>query len=326
VLPGLAAWLAVSAAFVAVEAARLADGLAMPVPLIVALVVARAVGATTWAQRRPALAALVIAVSSVAAAGVVAVVGADVPAPDVAAAAIAAALALLVAGGRLRRAALARLGLDPASPVHAVAVAAAVMVAALSVALVVALSDEPAATVPFNPGDSLAAVASDVALALAGVGFLLTRDLRAAVARLDLRPLTGRQVAWAALAAVAFLGVVGAADWAESRLLPDLHALESRFDYEFVGVPPLVGAVLVSLAAGVGEEILFRGALQPRLGIVATAALFGLLHVQYQVPGMLVIFGVGLALGALKARTSTTFTALVHVLYDLGTFLLDMTG
>lgn len=34
----------------------------------------------------------------------------------------------------------------------------------------------------------------------------------------------------------------------------------------------------IAAAAGIGEEILFRGALQPRLGMVGTAVVFGLLH------------------------------------------------
>jgi uncharacterized protein len=131
---------------------------------------------------------------------------------------------------------------------------------------------------------------------------------------------------WACAAALAFHVVVAGLEWTESVLLPDLHALEDRFDYEFVGIPPLVGAVLVSVAAGVGEELLFRGALQPRVGVGPSAALFAVLHVQYQLPGMLMIFVVGVALGALKRRTATTFTILVHVFYDLGAFLVDSLG
>jgi hypothetical protein len=206
-------------------------------------------------------------------------------------------------------------------------VAVALVLAALaSIMLFLTLQDEPAVSVPFYATDSVIAVVSDIALALAGVGFLLTRDIRAAVARLDLRPLRPRHVGWAGLAAALFHAVVGVMEWTESIVLPGLHALEERFDYEFVGIPPLVGAALVAVSAGVGEEILFRGALQPRLGIVASAGLFAVLHVQYQVPGILMIFAVGLALGVLKRSTSTTFTVVVHVVYDLGAFLLDFYG
>ncbi len=122
--------------------------------------------------------------------------------------------------------------------------------------------------------------------------------------------------------ALGFQLIIGVMEHLESVLLPSVHALEDRFGYEFVGLPPWVGAVLTSVAAGVGEEVLFRGALQPRLGVVLTAVLFGALHVQYQVPGMIMIVLMGIALGVLKNRTSTSFTALVHVLYDIGAFLI----
>src|SRR2546425_13102461 len=101
-----------------------------------------------------------------------------------------------------------------------------------------------------------------------------SRGAAATLARLDLRPLRLRHLGWALGIAVLFHVGVTVMEWTEGVVLPDLHALEDRFDYEFIGIPPLVGAALVSLAAGVGEEILFRGALQPRLGVVLTAALF----------------------------------------------------
>ena len=165
-------------------------------------------------------------------------------------------------------------------------------------------------------------VMSDVTLALAGVGFGLTRGFRESLARLGVRSITRRHIVMAVVVAAAFQVIVGGLEYLESLLLPSVHALEDRFGYEFVGLPPWVGAVLASIAAGVGEEVLFRGALQPRLGIVLTAILFGALHVQYQVPGMIVIVLIGVGLGIVKERTSTTFCALVHVLYDMGAFLL----
>jgi membrane protease YdiL (CAAX protease family) len=154
------------------------------------------------------------------------------------------------------------------------------------------------------------------------VGLGLTRSWRASLARLDIRPLTVRQLGIALAVTVLFHLVIGLLEHLESVFLPSIHALEERFGYDFVGLPPWVAAVLTSIAAGVGEEVLFRGALQPRLGVVLTALLFGALHVQYQVPGMVMIVLMGIALGVLKNRTSTTFTACVHALYDIGAFLL----
>ena len=327
---GLVAWLLLSTGFVALDAAGMADGLALPVPLIVALVVARALEHADWARRHPRWLTLAAAVGCLALAILAWVFRLQwfdlAPSELTATLLLAGGLIAVLSAQRTRAVLLRPLGLDAAGPVHVVVAVALAVTVLASVLLFLALKDEPATTIPFYATDSVVSVVSDIALALAGVGFLLTRDLSAALARLDLRPIRLRQAGWAVGAAVVFHVMVGLMEWTESIVLPGLHVLEDRFDYEFVGIPPLVGAALVSVAAGVGEEILFRGALQPRLGIVASAALFAVLHVQYQVPGILMIFVVGLALGLLKGVSSTTFTVVVHVVYDLGAFLLDFYG
>lgn len=327
---GLAVWLALCVVFVVLDATGLAAGLAFPVPLIVALVLARALERADWALRQPRRVAAAVAAACMALAAAVWWLDLDVlgfPSGDLAGMlAGAGALALLLTPAPVRAALLRPLGLSPASPVHAVTAAALVVAVVSSLLLFIELQDAGTASIPFYATDSIIAISTDAALALAGIGFLLTRDGRAALDRLDLRPLRWPQVGWACGAAVAFHAAVAVLDWTESLVLPGLHALEDRFSYEFVGIPFLLGAVLVSMAAGVGEEVLFRGTLQPRLGIGLSAALFAVLHVQYQVPGMLMIFAVGVALGLLKQRMSTTFTVIVHVVYDLGAFLSDFLG
>jgi len=325
---GLLVWLLLSVAFVVLDLSGAAEGLALPVPLIVALVAARALERTGWARNNPGRVAVSVAAACAALATFAWVLWLELfglsPAETAAASLVVAVLALLLAPARLRAVLLRPLGLDPASAVHAVAGAAMLLTVLSSIVLFVDLQGEPSASIPFHPTDSLISVATDLALALAGVGFLLTRDLRAALARLDVRPLRLPQVGWAVATALAFNVVVTVMEWTESLVLPGVHALEDRFDYEFIGIPPVVGAALVSLAAGVGEEVLFRGTLQPRLGIGLSAALFAILHVQYQIPGILMIFAVGVALGLVKRRTSTTFTIVVHVVYDLAAFLADI--
>jgi hypothetical protein len=217
---------------------------------------------------------------------------------------------------------LRALGLDPGSPVHRVVAVAFVLTVFDAIALFFELREAAPVEIPFYPSDPLVSVMSDVALGLAGVGFGLTRGWRETLVRLGLRPITRRQIVMAVVIAALFQLIVGGLEHLENVLLPSFHALEDRFGYEFVGLPPWVGAVLTSVSAGVGEEVLFRGALQPRLGIVLTAVLFGALHVQYQVPGMIVIVLIGIGLGIVRARTSTTFSMLVHVFYDVGAFLL----
>ena len=65
---------------------------------------------------------------------------------------------------------------------------------------------------------------------------------------------------------------------------PDVAAIRSvrRLYVEalkplFGGLGP-VGIVTISLAAGLGEELFFRGVLQPELGLVAASVIFGALH------------------------------------------------
>jgi membrane protease YdiL (CAAX protease family) len=324
--PGVAFWLAVGAAYVAADVAGLTDDLFVPAPLMVALVLGRAVDVGVGAARtRRLLAALVVA-GSFALAGLVWARDLDLFGiePGLVLVALVAAGTLTLAGSarRVREPFLRALGLHPTSAVHAVTAVALVLTLVGSVLLFIALQDEPETTIPFYPTEPLAALLGDAALAFAGVGLFLTRRPRQALARLDLRRLRLRQLGTAVLLAAAFHVAVGVMEYAESRLLPAVHAREERFQYEFVGLSPILGGLLVSVAAGVGEELLFRGALQPRLGIVVSSLLFASLHVQYQIPGILMIFVVSLALGALKERTSTTYTMCVHVFYDIGAFAL----
>jgi membrane protease YdiL (CAAX protease family) len=326
-LRGVVIWLAVAALFSALELSGRVEGLAFAVPLLVALVLARALEATPRAARwyRPLAAASV---------GACALTGTLAWALGVEGLGFSGAewvwVPLLAAlfGGVLMvdavRALLLRAGgLDPGRPVHVVAAVAAVLTLVSSALVSGELAAEPA-TIPYGWTDSVVAVLSDTTLALAGVGFLLTRDLRASLERLGLRRLGARPAGAAVVAALGLHLVVGTLEWTGSLVLPGPSAIDDQVDYEFVGVPPALGAALVSLAAGVGEELVFRGALQPRLGVVLSAALFAALHVQYRWPGMVLIFVVGLGLGLLRRLSSTTFTVVVHVVYDLGAFLEDL--
>jgi membrane protease YdiL (CAAX protease family) len=296
------------------------------VPLILAMVFARAVGSGEGREYAGRLVAAVTAAACLPAAAFVWRFGIGIgelsPVLVVTALlALATTLALLLVpplGSRLLRA----LGLDPASPVHRVVAVAFVLTVLDAIVLFFELAEAGPVEIPFYPSDPAVSLVTDLALALAGVGLGLTRSLRAALERLDIRRIGLRQFAMAIVVAIVLHIAVGALEYLESVLLPSVHALEDRFGYEFVGLPPWAGAVLTSVAAGVGEEVLFRGALQPRLGVVLTALLFGALHVQYQIPGMLVIVFIGIGLGLVKERTSTTFTIVVHVFYDIGAFLL----
>lgn len=86
----------------------------------------------------------------------------------------------------------------------------------------------------------------------------------------------------------------------------------------FAGVGP-ADVLVVSVAAGVGEELLFRGVVQQELGIVPTSLLFGAMHLGGS--GTLA-FGcwtavLGLGLGWVAIETGGVLAPTVaHVLYD----------
>lgn len=75
--------------------------------------------------------------------------------------------------------------------------------------------------------------------------------------------------------------------------------------------------LLLAIAAGVGEEILFRGALQPKFGIIVTTLIFTLLHGQYDVFGLITVFVLGLILSYQRKLSNTTSVIISHFLYDL---------
>jgi membrane protease YdiL (CAAX protease family) len=81
-------------------------------------------------------------------------------------------------------------------------------------------------------------------------------------------------------------------------------------------ITPL-GAVLIGVTAGVGEEMAVRGLLQPRIGLIASNLVFTSLHAfQYGYDALLSVFIIGLILGIIRARTNTTTSAIVHGVYD----------
>jgi len=85
-----------------------------------------------------------------------------------------------------------------------------------------------------------------------------------------------------------------------------------------------LGAIALGLFSGIGEEILYRGALQPAFGIVVTSLVFALHHSQYVNPGLLVIFVIGLLLGLVRKYFGTTSAILVHALYNTVLLLLSL--
>ena len=82
-------------------------------------------------------------------------------------------------------------------------------------------------------------------------------------------------------------------------------------------------AVVVSIAAGVGEELLFRGVMQPEIGLLPTSLVFGILHTggsETMAFGLWVAV-MGAALGGLAIWTDGLLAPVVaHAAYDAAAF------
>jgi len=156
-----------------------------------------------------------------------------------------------------------------------------------------------------------------VLLALAAVGFLVRRDLPSTLERPGLKPFGVSELAIVGLGVGAIFALNLGADALQHRLFPELWRSDQQFNQALAGGLKPAQVVVLSLSAGIGEEITLRGALQPRLGLTLTSLLFAALHVQYSWFGMVVIFALGLVLGIIRQRTSTTVAMAVHVLFDV---------
>lgn len=73
----------------------------------------------------------------------------------------------------------------------------------------------------------------------------------------------------------------------------------------------------VAIFAAVGEEIAFRGALQPVFGFWATAFLFAFTHIQYVfTPASIIIFVVAISFGLLRKHYNLYAAMIAHFAYD----------
>jgi len=88
-----------------------------------------------------------------------------------------------------------------------------------------------------------------------------------------------------------------------------------------------LGALVLSVSAGVGEELAVRGVLQPRFGMIWPSVLFASLHAyQYGWDALLSVFLAGMAFAVLRKYTNTSTCAIAHTVYDLSLFMLIMMG
>ena len=154
-------------------------------------------------------------------------------------------------------------------------------------------------------------------LAVGGVGYRLRRGGLETLERLGLKAMAASHWIVVGLGVAALVALNAGTEWVQNTWFPALAQHDHQVTEMITRGLNTGDILLLGVSAGVGEELAIRGALQPRLGIARAAALFALLHVQYSWFGVLVIFALGMILGAIRLRTSTTVAILVHTLYDI---------
>ncbi len=223
------------------------------------------------------------------------------------------------------------LPLEPTSFVHTIALVTVVVMSLLTTIPLLVLGSPPLlALVDLLSGSAvdenmqlrvtIYGLIWTVPATLLAVGLGLTRDLRAALVRLGLVRPTIRQVAAAVVIALLLVAAVQLLSGGIEQLwgwmgwpTTDDEAFGELLAF---AINPL-GALVIGITAGLGEELAVRGVLQPRLGILLSNLFFVSLHaLQYNWDALLIVFIVGLACGFVRRATNTTTAAVVHGVYN----------
>ena len=241
-----------------------------------------------------------------------------------------AAIGLLVLTPPVRRWLARLIPIDPASVVHAVALSLSMLIIVnLAITLGIGLDNLSTMIAEAEAQDGMDAM-STAALwlqqgltlfaALIGVGWPLRRRFAQTLDRLGIVLPSLRQVVIGLLggvgmvvAVVALEGVGGVVGFGTD---PDVEKLTEQLLGPLFSSP--FGIFTLGVAAALGEESLFRGAMQPRFGLLLTALLFSLVHSNYGITfSTVVVFLLGLVLGWARLRHNTTTAMILHATYNI---------
>lgn len=213
--------------------------------------------------------------------------------------------------------------MDPASPIDMAGLA--ILLALIMVTAYSLRDTDPSSVGPVGSASLIVNLITFVALAFVAVGYRIYRTGPEAVRRLGLVRPSGKAIA------IALLGVLGCFALSIFASLLTRYFQPHLFDTLQKSIPDLTsgirnpfGAALLGLTAGIGEELLFRGAIQPRFGIFLTAVLFALLHSQYGWTWIIIgLFGIGILLGIERKYLGTSASIITHALYNFLVVLLQ---
>jgi membrane protease YdiL (CAAX protease family) len=243
----------------------------------------------------------------------------------------------------VRRLVARALPIDPGSFVHTVALVAVVTLTLICFVPLLAIGAPPLLAIV----DQLAGQATErgqtgqlldmvygliwtIPCAVLAVGYGISRDMGQSLRRLGLVRPTARQAGAAIAIALLLVGAVQlvglATDWLWGLLGWETTNDEAFGELISFAINP-IGAVVIGVTAGLGEELAVRGVLQPRLGLVLSNLFFTSLHaLQYSWDALLIVFLVGMACGLVRRRTNTSTAAIVHGVYNFALVMLAALG
>jgi membrane protease YdiL (CAAX protease family) len=234
---------------------------------------------------------------------------------------VTAVVAAVLTSNPMRERVARVLNLDPDNPVHGLALVLAVILFGSQVSLVsfvdVLAADQQQA--PLTVLDLFAQELPFLIIAVTGVGLFIRRDGKETAARLGIVRPAWWQITLALSVAGVFLAFGLGVDSLSQQLTPETwHNVDATTRHVFGGLNTPVGIAAIAVLPAICEEILFRGALQPRLGLVVTALLFTSIHTQYSISfDTLAVFVLALGLGLIRKYTNTTTSSVCHATYNL---------
>ena len=234
---------------------------------------------------------------------------------------VTAVVGALLAAKPVRERLARYLPMDPESPVHALALVLAVLLFGTQAASIFFANPvvEEGTLSPLSVTDLVLQELPFVILALIGVGLYIRRGFRDSMVRLGLVRPAWWHLPLALAAAGVFIAFSQAMDYLGHTLTPGTAGqIDATTQHLYGALGGPVGIAALALAPGICEEILFRGALQPRLGLLIPALLFASIHTQYGLSfDALAVLVIALGLGLIRRYTNTTTTVICHVAYNL---------
>lgn len=214
-----------------------------------------------------------------------------------------------------------RQGYDPHNPVHTLALIFCVYFLGISLASFILAGGLSglAEDVSVNALTLLSNFALMLVIPLVGVGAFTRRSWPEIAERLGLQHLTWESLIVGAVSAVALIFIQGfmVGIWV---LLVSEETFQRQNEASQAisnSINTIWLALGVALTAAIGEEIAFRGALQPIFGLWWTAVIFTLIHLQYTfTPAALIIFIVALGFGWLRQRYNLYAAIVAHFVYN----------